>query len=133
MPRSTEAQAQALLQKASEAIAADPKGTLEKINRSGDKTFIADDLYVFVVDLNSKRFVAHGFQRRLVGTDFSALKATDGQPIGQQMLAVMAAGSEGEVDYLWRNPMTGQSEYKRTLLRKIGDYAVAVGTYERRQ
>lgn len=133
MPRSSEAQAQALLHKAAEAMAADPKGTLEKINRSGDKTFVADDLYVFVVDLNSKRFVGHGFQRRLIGTDFAGLKASDGQPIGQQMLAVMADGSEGEVDYLWRNPMTGQNEYKRTLLRKVGDYAVAVGSYERRQ
>jgi cytochrome c len=132
MPRSSAAQARALLEKVSSAMAADPKATLKKINDPGDRTFIEDDLYPFVVDLKSQRFVGHGFLRRLIGTDFAALKASDGQPIGQQILAVMAEGSEGEVDYLWRNPMTGQSEFKRTLLKKAGNYAVAVGVYERR-
>lgn len=132
MPRSNVTQAQALLDKASRAMSADPKATLKKINNPGDKTFIEDDLYVFVVDLKSRRFVGHGFLRRLIGTDFAALKASDGQPIGEQMLAVMAKGEEGEVGYLWRNPMTGQSEFKRTFLKKAGNYAVAVGVYERR-
>jgi cytochrome c len=132
MPRSNVTQAQALLDKASRAMSADPKATLKKINNPGDKTFIEEDLYVFVVDLKSQRFVGHGFLRRLIGTDFAALKASDGQAIGEQMLAVMAKSEEGEVGYLWRNPMTGQSEFKRTFLRKVGNYAVAVGVYERR-
>jgi cytochrome c len=133
MPRSNVKQAVTLLEKATQAMSADPKATLSKINNPGDKTFIEDDLYVFVVDLRSQRFVGHGFLRRLIGTDFSALKASDGQPIGEQMLGVMEKGEGGEVDYLWRNPMTGQSEFKRTFLRKAGNYAVAVGVYERRE
>ncbi|MBD1555031.1 cache domain-containing protein [Pseudomonas typographi] len=132
LQRANVTQAQALLEKASEAMAADPKATLKKINDPGDKAFIEDDLYVFVVDLKSKRFVGHGFLRRLIGTDFATLKAYDGQPIGEQMLAVMAQRNDGEVDYLWRNPMTGQTEFKRTFLKKAGNYAVAVGVYEGR-
>lgn len=81
--------------------------------------------------MNTKKFIAHGFIRRLVGTDFQALRSADGQPIGKQMLQAMAQGDTGEVSYIWRNPVTGQTEYKKTFLKKVDHYAVAVGSYEK--
>jgi len=88
-----------------------------------------DDLYAFVVDIKSQRFVAHGFLPRLIGTDFKSLRSTDGQPIGEAMLRQMQQHESGELDYLWRNPITGQNEFKRTLLQRVNGYVVALGYY----
>lgn len=128
MPRSSPEQAQQLLQKISLQVASDPQATLGLIN-AHDKRLTLDDLYAFVVDVKTRRFVAHGFLPRLVGTDFQALRSTDGQPIGEQMLKQMEDHDSGELAYLWRNPLTGQNEYKRTFLHKVNGYVIAVGCY----
>lgn len=128
LPRSSAAEAQVLLDDAVSAISQDAKGSISKINAL-DPFFNRDDLYVFVVDLRAKKFIAHGFNRRLINTDFSSLKAVDGQPIGAQMLSAAKGQQPALMNYLWNNPMTGATEYKHTLLRSTGDYLVAVGYY----
>ena len=47
--------------------------------------FLQDDLYVFVVDLNTGRYVAHGTNLRLINTDFSKVRFSgrDGIPAGK--------------------------------------------------
>jgi cytochrome c len=128
MPRSSPAQAQQLLQQISAQMASDPMATLGLVNRH-DKQVTQEDLYAFVVDMKTRRFVGHGFLPRLVGTDFQSLRSTDGQPIGEQILKQMGSHDTGEIAYLWRNPITGQNEYKRTFLRKVNGYVIAVGCY----
>ncbi|ROM34375.1 calcium channel protein [Pseudomonas poae] len=128
LPRSSPQEAQLLLDDAVSAIASDAKGSLARINAL-DPFFNRDDLYVFVVDIQKKRFIAHGFDRRLIGTDFSTLKSVEGQPIGKQMLGAITGEQTAQVNYLWHNPMTGAKEYKHTLLKSIGTYLVAVGYY----
>lgn len=128
MPRSSPEQAKQLLQAVAEQVRSDPKTTFVRINKH-DKKLNQDDLYAFVVDLKTKRFIAHGFLPRLIGTDFKALRSTDGKPIGEEILKLMADAETGEIDYLWRNPITGQNEYKKTFLQRVNGYAVAVGCY----
>jgi cytochrome c len=128
MPRSSPAQAQQLLQQISAKMASDPKATLGLVNRH-DQQVTQEDLYAFVVDVKTRRFVGHGFLARLVGTDFQSLRSTDGQPIGEQILEQMSKHDTGEIAYLWRNPITGQNEYKRTFLQKVNGYVIAVGCY----
>ncbi|MCI0997869.1 cache domain-containing protein [Pseudomonas corrugata] len=130
LPRSSPAQARDLLTRASKAVEEDPEATFQAINLL-DKRFYEDDLYVFVVDLDSRRFIAHGSNRRLLGKDFKALKSADGKPIGQPMLDVVSNHREGEFEYLWRNSVTGRNERKHAYLRKVGGYLVAVGYYTR--
>ncbi|RON24982.1 calcium channel protein [Pseudomonas brassicacearum] len=128
MPRSSPEQAQQLLHQISGQVASDAKTTLDLINQH-DKQLTQDDLYAFVVDLKTKRFVAHGFTPRLIGTDFKSLRSTDGKPIGEDILKQMKTHETGEIAYLWRNPITGQNEYKRTFLQRVNGYVVAVGCY----
>jgi cytochrome c len=128
MPRSSPEQAQQLLRQISAQIASDAKTTLGLINQH-DKQLTQDDLYAFVVDLKTQRFVAHGFSPRLVGTDFKSLRSVDGKPIGEDILKQMNSHETGEIAYLWRNPITGQNEYKRTFLQRVNGYIVAVGCY----
>ena len=128
MPRSSPEQAQQLLRQISAQVASDAKATVGRINQH-DKQLTQDDLYAFVVDLKTKRFVAHGFSPRLIGTDFKSLRSTDGKPIGEDILKQMNTHEAGEITYQWRNPMTGQNEYKRTFLQRVNGYGVAVGCY----
>jgi cytochrome c len=128
LPRSSSSQAQALLSDLMQALETAPAATLKAITQR-DPALTRDDLYGFVVDTDTGRFVAHGFQPRMVGTRFSDLKSVDGQPIGAQILQIMKNQPSGELQYLWRNPMTGQVEAKKTFLKRTGHYIVAVGCY----
>ena len=126
--RAESAQALQLLDQAAQAVASQPQQTLAAIN-AHDKRYLQDDLYVYVVDLRSKRFVAHGYNPRLVGSDFSGLTSSDGKGIGQAMLEIAEKQGQGEYDYLWPNPVTQQNEPKRAYLRRVGNHLVAVGYY----
>lgn len=128
LPRAAPAQAKALLDKASKALVADEKGTLDAIN-SLKGGFLQDDLYVFVVNTDTKRYVAHGTNLRLVNTDFSKVKDPEGKPVGMPMLEMLKKQSEGEYEYRWRNPVTSKIEHKHAYMRKVGNFLVAVGYY----
>lgn len=130
VPRASAAQARALLDKAVNELQRDRKATLEAINtlRGG---FLQDDLYVFVVDLGSKRYVAHGTNLRLVNTDFGKVKDPQGKPVGVPMLALLDRQDAAEYEYRWRNPVTGKIENKHAYVRKVAGYLVAVGYYSK--
>ena len=128
LPRATPEQARALRNKAVEALVKDEAGTLKAIN-SLQGGFLQDDLYVFVVDLNTRRYVAHGTNLRLINTDFAKIKDPDGKPVGVPILQMMAEQDQGEYKYRWKNPVTGKVENKHAYVRKAGHFMVAVGYY----
>ncbi|WDG43993.1 cache domain-containing protein [Pseudomonas synxantha] len=128
LPRATPEQARALRNKAVNALAKDETGTLKAIN-SLQGGFLQDDLYVFVVDLDTQRYVAHGTNLRLVNTDFGKIKDPDGKPVGEPILKLMAEQDQGEYKYRWKNPVTGKVENKHAYVRKTGHFMVAVGYY----
>jgi len=128
LPRASAEQAMALLNKAAGDLAKDEKGTLTAIN-SLKGGYLQDDLYVFVVDLDTQRYVAHGTNLRLINTDFSKIKDPDGKPVGEPILALIAKQDYGEYEYQWKNPVTGKVEAKHAYLKKVGHFLVAVGYY----
>ncbi|MFP6851558.1 MAG: cache domain-containing protein [Pseudomonas sp.] len=130
LPRATPEQAETLLQHAAKAIEADPEASFEAIN-SLSSNFRVDDLYVFVIDLRNQRYVAHGYNKRLLGVDFATIHDPDGQPVGAPILQLMRHANTGGTDYRWKNPVTSKVEKKHVLLRKVGDYLVAVGYYRK--
>lgn len=128
LPRASAEQARALLDKAASELAKDEKGTLTAIN-SLKGGFLQDDLYVFVVDLENQRYVAHGTNLRLINTDFGKVRDPEGKPVGEPILALMAHQDQGEYAYRWKNPVTAKVEDKHAYLRKVGHFLVAVGYY----
>lgn len=111
-----------------QSINENPEETIEKINGLSPE-FLQDDLYAFVIDRDSERFVAHGYNRRLVGSDFNKIRSTDKKPIGKSILEMAEANNSGKISYLWPNPTTNSNEPKITLFRVTGKYIVAVGYY----
>ena len=128
LPRASAEQAMALLNKAAIDLTKDEKGTLTAIN-SLKGGYLQDDLYVFVVDLNTRRYVAHGTNLRLINTDFSSIKDPEGNPVGEPILALIAKQDYGEYEYRWKNPVTTKVENKHAYLKKVGHFLVAVGYY----
>lgn len=128
VPRASAEQAMALLNKAAIDLAKDEKGTLTAIN-SLKGGYLQDDLYVFVVDLDNQRYVAHGTNLRLINTDFSKVNDPEGKPVGEPILALIAKQDQGEYAYRWKNPVTGKVEDKHAYLKKVGHFLVAVGYY----
>lgn len=120
--------ARALLEKAALAVANSPSETFAAINAQS-LAFLEDDLYVFAVDMRTSNYVAHGYNRRLVGTDFRRVKDPHGLPVGITFLKSAAHDSEGALEYLWPNPVTRLVEPKHTYYRVVGPYLIAVGYY----
>ncbi|WP_260465896.1 MULTISPECIES: cache domain-containing protein [Stutzerimonas] len=128
--RATSEQAHTMLQKAAAAVAERPKQTIDAIN-SSSVVFLEDDLYVFIVDLRSERFVAHGFNRRMVGRNFQKLIDPSGQPVGQPMLDMAAKHEQGQHSYQWVNPVSREIETKHSYFKVVGPYLVSVGYYDK--
>lgn len=129
LPRATADQAKAFLNRAVEAIEREPEASLQAINSLSPR-FNEDDLYLFVIDLRTGRYVAHGYNRRLLGVEFATIKDPDGKPVGVPILDMMKSRTEGGYGYRWRNPVTGKVEDKYALLRKTGHLLVATGYYQ---
>ena len=125
----TPAQARAFLKRAVQAIRAAPQETLAEFDKP-DGRFIEDDLYIFVIDAKTGRFVAHGAMPRMRGTAGLDLRDKNGLPIIQNMIAQVRRKSTGELEYLWKNPLTQRTETKHTLFEAVGDNIIAVGYYQ---
>lgn len=130
LPRATPAQAEKFLDRVAEALRKDSAATIEAINDLS-AAYHEDDLYAFVIDLDTQRFVAHGYNRRLVGVDFATIKDPEGKPVGTPILALISKAERAGYDYRWKNPVTSKLEDKHALLRKVGHYLVAVGYYRK--
>lgn len=128
-PRASSEQALQLLETAVEAVNSNPRAAFSAIN-SLDERFYKDDLYVFVVELDSQRFVAHGSNLRMVGRSFGAMADQVGKPFTQEALDEINTNEMVEFDYQWEHPITGDMEHKHAFARKVGDYLIAVGYYQ---
>lgn len=94
--------------------------------------FVQDDLYVFVVDLERGKVIAHGGNPRVIGRNFGELVDANGKPFGREALAAvekLPADKEGIIEYAWRNPLSQKYERKKTYYVRIGNYMLAVGAY----
>ncbi len=128
-PRASAEEALQLLNSAVEAVSSDARETFKAINALDDR-FYKDDLYVFVVEMDSQRIVAHGSNLRLVGRDLGALANRVGRPISAEDLTRVNAEGAIEFAYQWEHPITGEVETKHAFARRVGSYLVAVGYYK---
>lgn len=128
-PRASEQEAQKMLAKAvayAESAGTD-KAAAAFNDRNGD--FVKDDLYVFMIGLDSGRYEAMGMNPDLTGKDAMKLTDAEGNALVEEMVAQVKEKGEGLVNYVWRNPVTNAVEKKRSYLRKVGDSLIGVGHY----
>ena len=128
-PRANSDEALELLSSAVEAVEQDARAAFNAINAL-DERFYKDDLYVFVVENDSQRIVAHGSNLRLVGRSLGALANQVGRPIVSDDLVQVSTQGALEFEYQWEHPITGDIENKHAFARKVGPYLVVVGYYQ---
>ena len=129
-PRATAEQAKGMLERAAAAAAENREAALAAFNAI-DGGFIQDDLYVFAVDVASQRFLAHGATPGLVGSDGRELRDPKGKAVIVDMLNIAGRKGAGELEYVWRNPVTGKLESKRSFFRTVDGMLIGVGHYTR--
>lgn len=129
-PRATAVDAKSMLKAAEKALQTDAQVALADFQRI-DGRYRRDDLYVFAIDLQSRRFLAHGANPELVGTDAATLRDAGGRAIVQEMLDVVRSKPGGELEYRWGNPITGRIELKHSYFHKVGGTVLGVGFYRR--
>lgn len=129
LPHGSPAQASALADKAAAAVKEDPSKAFAAFNDLNGR-FVEDDLYVFAIGMDDGRFRAHGGLPRLVGTGALTLKDADGKEFIRDMLARVKDKEQGEIEYAWRNTVTGKVFKKHTYLRRVGNVVVGVGYYQ---
>lgn len=130
IPRSGPAEAQNMLERVTAALSDDSEQTIQQINQL-DAQFYQDDTYPVIIDSETKRFVAHGYNRGLVGTRFDTVDDHAGEPLGGPLLEQMLNRDTGEFRYHWRNPATQQVENKTALIQRVGRYLILVGWYSK--
>ncbi|ENM5935100.1 cache domain-containing protein [Vibrio mimicus] len=126
--RSSAAEAKRMLSRAMAAMVESEQQSLKAFNDiNGD--FVKGDLYVFVLDMNTGKFLAHGTSPELVGRSHSEILSPDNKPILTELLDLARTKGRGEYTYQWLNPLSDKVETKRTYYRVIDNKLVAVGYY----
>lgn len=128
-PRATITEAKAMLSAALKALEENRDAALAEFQDLNGR-FIRNDLYVFVVDVASGRFIAYGATPVMVGSNALGLRDPLGEYIVRDMLAIAERKGSGELSYVWRNPTTGKMETKHTRFRLANGLLVGVGSYE---
>jgi cytochrome c len=121
-------EARALAHKAAEHLEklGPEKAFPEFMNPNGD--YFPRDLYVFVVDLDGNMWVNGAFPQA-IGSNALAAEDNKGRRYIEEMLQIARARGEGQIEYMWVNPCTGEYTDKLTFFKRVDRFVVAVGAY----
>jgi cytochrome c len=95
---------------------------------AGQPPFKDRDLYIVCVAQDHTETVNGGFPQ-YVGTSADSLTDVNGKPLGQAILDSVSASGQGETDYQWVNPVSGETEPKTLFAQKLGEDVCGVGAY----
>ena len=99
-------------------------------NKSG--AFVSDNTYVFAINLQEGKVIAHPIKPALIGKTLVGLKDIKGKMFFNEFIKVGKDQGEGWVDYMWPKPGDKKPSPKTTYVYRVEGEAVAVlaGTYE---
>jgi cytochrome c len=126
----TKDEAVAMVKKAVAFIKETPdkaKAYAEISNKSGK--FVDRDLYVVVYQFDGK-VLAHGANEKLIGTDQSKAKDTDGKEFVKERIELAQKQASFWQDYKFMNPVSKKVEPKETYCERLDNTAVCAGIYK---
>lgn len=124
----TPEEAKALMHKAAEQLRTlgYEKAFNNFMDPNGD--FFPRDLYVFVVDMEGMMWVNGAFPQA-IGTNAMDAQDNKGRHYIQEMLKIARERGEGQIEYTWVSPCTGEFTDKLTFFMRVDRFVVAVGAY----
>lgn len=106
------------------------QATIDALGRA-DGPFVQGGLYAFAYDLTGT-MIAHPKNPKLVGKNLIEVPDAEGKFFRKDIIATAKGKGDGWVDYLYKNPSTGQVEPKTTYLKRLDDLVVCAGSYRRK-
>lgn len=103
-----------------------PDKALQEFNRPNGR-FQWRDLYVFACD-RSGVVRAHP-DAKLIGRNMYEVADIHGKAFWKEIVDLANTRGSGWVDYLYRDPLTGQDAFKITYFQRAGDLIVCCGAY----
>jgi signal transduction histidine kinase len=125
--RGTEAQAKALVAKAIAAYEANGKAAFSKMTAPSTE-FTEGDLYIFVIGPDHKT-VAHGADATQIGKDVLTLRDASGKHFGKALFD-KATPKGAWVNYVYKDPVTGKVEPKKSWVVRHDSYVFGCGVYK---
>jgi signal transduction histidine kinase len=123
----TEAEAKAMLDKATSAVKSNKMGALESM-RKGEAGAVDRDLYVFCANASDGAFTVHP---TLMGKNLRDVKDKNGKALGEEMLKVAKEGSYDAVTYYWPRPGADTTPVEKvSFVTKVSDQICGVGYYK---
>lgn len=126
--RSTAEQARSLLWAAVHEFKQNGERAFTRFNDLNG-SFVRDDLYVFVLDMDTQVIRAHGGMPRMINRPVGELIDANGKPFIRDLIKAARASDEGRLEYAWRNPLSQKMERKQTWFVRVGQQVIAVGAY----
>ncbi|MBF0377294.1 MAG: cache domain-containing protein [Desulfamplus sp.] len=100
------------------AKASGADATFAKINDPKGQ-FVWKDSYVFCIDVESGKILAHPIKPKLVGQMMKGLKDVNGKLFFVEFINVAKEKGEGWVDYMWPKPGEKEPTPKSTYVMKV--------------
>jgi cytochrome c len=121
----------AMVEKASAYLQTNgPVKAFAAFDDESNRDFHSGDIYVFVRTLDGNT-LAHGALPVMIGqTDFNTVDA-DGKRYNKELVDLATTAGSGWVHYRWPNPLDKKVETKSTFVKRVGDYIVCAGYYDR--
>ena len=125
----TPKEAEAMVDKAVKAVAADKAATFKEITGK-DKKWIDRDLYPVVYGMDGK-CLAHGQNEKSVGKDLIDLADPDGKEFIKERVELAKSKGKFWQDYKFTDPVTKKVLPKEMYCEKLDDMVVCAGVYKR--
>ena len=123
----TEAEAKAMLDKATAAVKSNKAGTLKSM-RKGEGGAVDRDLYVFCANASDGILTVHP---TLLGKNLREVKDKNGKALGEEMLKVAKEGTYETVTYYWPRPGADTTPVEKvSIVTKVTDQVCGVGYYK---
>ncbi|BAL23879.1 cache domain-containing protein [Azoarcus sp. KH32C] len=128
-PRASADDARGMLTRAVDLVKKDGAAKAAASFNDRQGAFVKDDLYVFMVNMDSGKFEAMGMNPALSDTDARGLHDAEGHALVAEMIDKLKSAEDATVEYVWRNPVTNRVEKKRSYVHRVGNSLVGVGHY----
>lgn len=126
----TPEEAQALLQRGVEFLRAHGKqALLDDINKMAKSQFVDRDLYLFALNVDDYKFIAHANNKTVLNYDSRNTKDPDGKQYMKEVVDIARRDGSGSVEYKLNHPLTYELKRKITYFQRVGDVVVACGAY----
>jgi len=106
------------------------EAAMTEFNNPATTNFVDGDVYIYCVDIESRKVSTIPKMKALLNTDWLAFKDSDGKAFGKTMYEMAKTNPSGMTEYKWLNTATGKIQQKAAYYQKVGDQICVASVYK---